>query len=64
MKTTIVLHPLPRNYEINPICDNDPRAKYFQNVQNGCNTNNPTSHCKNCSYKELVPMLDDIKTSN
>ena len=36
----------------------------FQNVQNGCNTNNPTSHCKNCSYKELVPMLDDIKTSN
>ena len=36
----------------------------FQNVQNGCNTNNPTSHCKNCSYKELVPMLEDIKTSN
>ena len=32
---SIVLHPLPRNYEINPICDNDPRAKYFQNVQNG-----------------------------
>ena len=36
----------------------------FQNVQNGCNTNNPTSHCKNCSYKELVPMLENIKTSN
>jgi len=36
----------------------------FKNVQNGCNTNNPTSHCKNCSYKELVPMLDNIKTSN
>lgn len=36
----------------------------FQNVKKGCNTNNPTSHCKNCSYKELVPMLDDIKTSN
>jgi carbamoyl-phosphate synthase/aspartate carbamoyltransferase/dihydroorotase len=32
---SIVLHPLPRNYEINPICDNDPRAKYFQNVENG-----------------------------
>lgn len=36
----------------------------FKNVQNGCNTNKPTSHCKNCSYKELVPMLENIKTSN
>lgn len=36
----------------------------FQNVKKGCNTNNPTSHCKNCSYKELVPMLENIKTSN
>ena len=32
---SILLHPLPRNYEINPICDNDHRAKYFQNVENG-----------------------------
>jgi aspartate carbamoyltransferase len=32
---SIVLHPLPRNYEMNPICDNDHRAKYFQNVENG-----------------------------
>jgi|TARA_B110000967_G_scaffold208172_1_gene259509 aspartate carbamoyltransferase len=32
---SILLHPLPRNYEINPICDLDPRAKYFQNVENG-----------------------------
>ena len=29
----------------------------YQNVKKGCNTNNPTSHCKNCSYKELSPML-------
>jgi len=29
----------------------------YQNVKRGCNTNNPTSHCKNCSYKELSPML-------
>ena len=32
---SIVLHPLPRNHEINPICDNDQRSKYFQNVENG-----------------------------
>lgn len=35
----------------------------FKNVKMGCNTNNPTSHCKNCSYKELVPMLEEIKNS-
>jgi MoaA/NifB/PqqE/SkfB family radical SAM enzyme len=29
----------------------------FKNVKKGCETNNPTSHCKNCSYKELSPML-------
>lgn len=38
-------------------------SKDFQNVKIGCNTNNPTSHCKNCSYKELVPMLEEIKNS-
>jgi radical SAM protein with 4Fe4S-binding SPASM domain len=32
----------------------------FQNVKIGCNTNNPTSHCKNCSYKELAPMLNEL----
>lgn len=34
----------------------------FQNVKMGCNSNNPTSHCKNCSYKELVPILNEILT--
>ena len=29
----------------------------YQNVKQGCETNNPTSHCTNCSYKELSPML-------
>ena len=40
------------------------KSKDFQNVKNGCNTNNPTSHCKNCSYKELVPMLSEIGVKN
>jgi MoaA/NifB/PqqE/SkfB family radical SAM enzyme len=35
----------------------------YLNVKHGCNTNNPTSHCKNCSYKELVPLLQKIKTN-
>jgi len=36
-------------------------SKDYQNVKIGCNTNNPTRHCKNCSYKELVPMLQEIQ---
>ena len=32
----------------------------YKNVKRGCNTNNPTSHCKNCSYKELTPILDYV----
>jgi aspartate carbamoyltransferase catalytic subunit len=30
-----ILHPLPRRQEIHPDCDADPRAKYWQQVQNG-----------------------------
>lgn len=33
----------------------------YKNVKLGCNSNNPTSHCANCSYKELVPLLTKIK---
>ena len=33
--TLAVLHPLPRRQEIHPDCDVDPRAKYWQQVQNG-----------------------------
>ena len=36
-------------------------SESFQNVKNGCSTNKPTSHCKNCSYKELAPMLKIIQ---
>ena len=32
-------------------------TKKYQKVKNGCETNNPTKHCKNCSYKELTPLL-------
>lgn len=34
-KDAIILHPLPRNDEIQTIVDSDPRAKYFDQVQNG-----------------------------
>ena len=34
----------------------------YLNVKKGCNTNNPTSHCKNCSYKELTPLLTEIRS--
>ncbi len=33
----------------------------YQKVKNGCSTNNPTKHCKSCSYKELVPMLSYLE---
>jgi MoaA/NifB/PqqE/SkfB family radical SAM enzyme len=35
-------------------------TEQYQDVKNGCQTNNPTSHCKNCSYNELVPILKKI----
>ena len=31
----IIMHPLPRNNEINPEVDNDPRCVYFEQVKNG-----------------------------
>lgn len=31
----IIMHPLPRNQEIDTSVDGDPRAQYFQQVQNG-----------------------------
>ncbi len=33
--TLAILHPLPRRQEIHVDCDADPRAKYWQQVQNG-----------------------------
>jgi len=34
-KTALVLHPLPRRKELPIAFDNDPRAKYFQQIKNG-----------------------------
>ena len=34
-KEAIVMHPLPRNEEIHPEVDNDPRCMYFQQMENG-----------------------------
>ena len=31
----IIMHPLPRVNEISPEVDQDPRARYFQQAQNG-----------------------------
>ncbi len=31
----IIMHPLPRSVEISPAVDNDPRAAYFRQTQNG-----------------------------
>ncbi len=33
--TLAILHPLPRRREVDVACDADPRAKYWQQVQNG-----------------------------
>ena len=34
-ENSIVMHPFPRNEEIPPWFDNDPRAKYFEQMKNG-----------------------------
>ena len=31
----IIMHPLPRNEEISPLLDTDPRAAYFRQAENG-----------------------------
>jgi aspartate carbamoyltransferase catalytic subunit len=31
----VIMHPLPRNEEINVNIDNDPRAAYFRQMENG-----------------------------
>ena len=31
----VIMHPLPRNNEINTNIDNDPRAAYFRQMENG-----------------------------
>jgi MoaA/NifB/PqqE/SkfB family radical SAM enzyme len=36
----------------------------FMKIKHGCMTNEPTDHCKNCSYKELVPILTELGVNN
>ncbi len=36
----------------------------FKNVRVGCKSNNPTDHCKNCSYYELSPILTKLGVQN
>lgn len=36
----------------------------YQMVQHGCEMNQPTKHCQNCSYKELVPLLQSLGVHN
>lgn len=36
-KNSIIMHPLPRNNEIDPEVDNDDRSKYFEQMRNGVN---------------------------
>ena len=35
-------------------------SKKINEIRHGCNKNEPTEHCKNCSYKELSPLLNEI----
>ena len=39
-------------------------SKEYLSVKDGCSTHNPTSHCKNCSYKELAPILSELGVHN
>ncbi len=35
-------------------------SKKMNEIRNGCNTNKPSKHCENCSYKELSPILEKL----
>jgi len=36
----------------------------YKEIEDGCSSNRPTSHCKNCSYKELSPLLEELSINN
>ena len=43
----------------------DPINKIFNTermneIREGCKKDKPTKHCKNCSYKELSPILEKL----
>jgi hypothetical protein len=35
-------------------------SQEFTAIKTGCETNEPTSHCSTCSYKELLPLLQKV----
>ena len=35
-------------------------SKKMNEIRNGCNTDIPSKHCENCSYKELSPILEKL----
>ena len=36
----------------------------YQKITKGCSLNKPSDHCKNCSYKELSPLLEELGVNN
>jgi MoaA/NifB/PqqE/SkfB family radical SAM enzyme len=36
----------------------------YQKICDGCSSDTPTPHCKNCSYKELSPLLEELRINN
>lgn len=40
--------------------ENIQNSERFQRIKNGCATNDPNSHCVYCSYKELIPILQEL----
>lgn len=40
------------------------KSKEYQKISTGCSTGKPTDHCKNCSYKELSPLLQILGVKN
>ena len=37
---------------------------FWTDVARGCRLNEPTSHCVNCSYKQLIPILKSLGVNN
>ena len=44
--------------------DNIHKSDGYQQIAKGCMDNKPTDHCKNCSYKELIPILSHLGVQN
>lgn len=39
-------------------------SKKYSEIKSGCNLDSPSDHCKNCSYKELSPLLEELGVNN